>query len=337
MGVILLNIRRRTLHTLSSKVKDSSRLTQGYLICIVGTFIWSFTAIFIRYLTENYDMPPLVLAFWRDIFVFLTLGAVFLLFSRSRLRVPRRQLGFLILYGLLLSVFNSLWTFSVDFNGAAVSTVLAYSSAAFTAVFAWRLFGERLGFVKILAVGMSLAGCVFVSGAYSLEAWRLNTLGIITGLLSGIAFAGYSLMGKASSERQIYPWTALFYTFGFAAVFLFIYNLVSGELLNAAGGSNLFWLGNAWVGWLVLAALAFGPTIGGYGLYTVSLTYLPASVANLIATLEPAFTAILAYLLLDERLNTPQIIGSALIIGGVIVLRLSEGRADPQETILAAG
>jgi drug/metabolite transporter (DMT)-like permease len=333
---IILDVEQQRLNGTSGQTKTTSTLTQGYLICIVGTLIWSFTAIFIRYLTENYQLPPLVLAFWRDLFVFLTLGCVFMLFARTRLQVERRHVKFLLLYGFILSIFNSLWTFSVAINGAAVSTVLAYSSAAFTAVLGWRLFGERLGLLKILAVSLSLLGCVFVSGAYSLAAWRLNSLGIITGLLSGIAFAAYSLMGKASSQRQIYPWTTLFYTFGFGAAFLLLYNLLPA-MASGSSGADLFWLGDAWLGWVVLVTLAVGPTIGGYGLYTVSLGYLPASVANLIATMEPAFTAGLAYLLLGERLSVPQLFGSALIISGVVILRLSEGRAGSEEAALAAG
>jgi drug/metabolite transporter (DMT)-like permease len=77
----------------------------------------------------------------------------------------------------------------------------------------------------------------------------------------------------------------------------------------------------------VLILLGIGPTIGGYGLYTVSLTYLPASVANLVATLEPSMTAVLAYLFLGERLTSPQLFGSALVITGVIILRLNESRS----------
>jgi drug/metabolite transporter (DMT)-like permease len=49
-------------------------------------------------------------------------------------------------------------------------------------------------------------------------------------------------------------------------------------------------------------------------------------VANLIVTLEPAITAAIAYALLGERLNETQIIGSLLILSGVIFLRIYEGR-----------
>lgn len=299
---------------------------RGYLICFIGTILWSFTAIFIRYLNETYSLPPLVLAFWRDALVFAGLALVFLLIAPAQLKVSRKNLAFLLFYGLILSLFNSLWTISVALNGAAVSTVLAYSSAAFTAVFGWRMFGENLGSLKILAVSLSLLGCIFVAGAHDLDAWIANPLGILTGLLSGLAFAAYSLMGKAAAQRQLPPWTALLYTFMFAAGFLLLYNLVPGWLPERGLSGDLLWLGSNLFGWAVLLALALVPTIGGYGLYTVSLNYLPASVANLIATLEPALTAISAYLLLGEILTPVQLFGSALILAGVVVIRLSEGR-----------
>jgi 8-oxo-dGTP pyrophosphatase MutT (NUDIX family) len=92
----------------------------------------------------------------------------------------------------------------------------------------------------------------------------------------------------------------------------------------------LFWLGDAYQGWLVLVLLAVGPTIGGFGLYTVSLNYLSASVANIIATLEPVMTGVQAYFLLGERFTLPQWIGSFLIVAGVIVLRLKEQGGAPQ-------
>ena len=312
------------MSTAAPRQPASSAMTRGYLICITATVIWSSTAIFIRYLTETYKIPPLVLAFWRDLFLAVVLGTAFFIFNRQRLRLKSQDRKFILLYGLVLSLFNSLWTISVALNGAAVSTVLAYSSAAFTAVLGWWLLGERLGWLKMMAVALSLIGCVFVSGAYELSAWKLNPVGVITGLASGIGFAGYSLMGKLAYGRSINPWTALVYTFGVAAVFLFGYNMLSPWLPTGVGSRDLFWLGGEILGWLTLFVLALGPTLGGYGLYTVSLTYLPASVANVIATLEPVMTAALAYFLLAERFTPPQWIGGALIISGVIVLRISE-------------
>jgi drug/metabolite transporter (DMT)-like permease len=121
------------LETAHSADTAAARLTRGYLICLTGTVLWSTTAIFIRYLTVTYDLPALVLAFWRDLTLALCLGLVFLLFRRSLLKLPSGQMRFMLAYGLVLSLFNSLWTISVVLNGAAVSTVLAYSSACWAA------------------------------------------------------------------------------------------------------------------------------------------------------------------------------------------------------------
>jgi len=62
----------------------------------------------------------------------------------------------------------------------------------------------------------------------------------------------------------------------------------------------------------------------GFGLYNVSLTYLPSSVVNLIVTSEPVFTAMFAYILFGEQLTGVQLGGGMLILGGVIFLRIYE-------------
>jgi drug/metabolite transporter (DMT)-like permease len=299
-----------------------SHLTRGYVIALIGTAIWSTTAIFIRYLTTEYDLPPLVLAFWRDLIVAAGLAVGLAVFSPRLFRPGRRQWKFLLVYGFVLSIFNTLWTVAVALTGAAVATVLAYNSPAFTALLAWWFFGERLSPAKIVAVVLSMAGCILVAGAYDLAVWRVNPLGIGAGLLAGLAFAVYSIMGKAAAQRRMPTWSTLLYTFFTAAVFLFLYQLILALIPGSGSSLNLLALGGSPMGWIVLLALALGPTIGGYGLYAVSLTYLPASVANLITSLEPTMTAVLAYFLLGETFTLPQIVGSLLVLLGVVILRV---------------
>jgi drug/metabolite transporter (DMT)-like permease len=185
-----------------------------------------------------------------------------------------------------------------------------------------------LDWVKILAVVFSLVGCALVSEALDPVAWRANLVGVVAGILSGLCYAIYSLMGRTAAQRGLSPWTTVLYTFGFAAVFLLIFNLAPGFVSPnvAASPADLFWLGDALAGWGTLFLLAAGPTLLGFGLYNVSLGYLPSSVANLIVTMEPVFTAVIAYFLLHERLNEMQIAGSVIILAGVAFLRVHEGR-----------
>jgi len=297
---------------------------RGYLVGTAATVSLSFTGILISHLSRAYALPSLVLAVWRDGFVVLGLATAFFLVSRRRFRVAGGLGRFFLVYGLSLALFNTMWTFSVEYNGAAVATVLAFSSPAMTAILAHYLLDEHVGGVKIASIMLSLFGTVLVSGAADPAAWKVNAAGIGFGLLTGLFFAVYNMVGKTSANRSIDPWTTMLYGFSCAVGFLLIFNV----LVNVIGGqgavANLLWLGNAWGGWAILLLLGVGPTLGGYGLYLVSLGYLPATVANLIGALEPVFTAVWAYVVFSEQLSTVQLIGSLILLGSVVLLRLGD-------------
>ena len=299
---------------------------RGYLSGVSATVFLSFTGILISYLNKTYNLPSLVLAFWRDSFAVIGLIVAFTLFSRGRFRLDVSYWKFFVLYGLTLAIFNSMWTFSVQFNGAAVATVLAYSSPAITAILSHLLFKEEINQVKLISIVLSLLGTALVSGAADPSAWKVNSLGILFGLLTGFLYACYSLVGKTAANKSIDPWTTMLYSFGNAIVFLFLFNLIMNTLGRQSLFANFLWLGTSFSGWGILFFLGIGPTIGGFGLYLVTLNYLPATVANLIAALEPALTAIWAYFLLHEQLTLIQLIGSVLVVASVILLRLGEGR-----------
>ena len=297
---------------------------RGYVIGFASTALWSASAVFISHLNSRFGMPPLVLAFWRDLLVTFAVAGTLAFVAPPLLRLSRPNLPFFILYGFVLAIFNSLWTVSVALNGAAVATVLIYISPAFTALIGWRWFGEQITPPKIVAIVLSLIGCVFASGAHDRSAWRVNTVGILVGLGTGLTFTIYSLLGRASSKKGVNPWTATLYTFAFGSTFL----------LLAQRPDTILWLSHplassptgwreAALGWATMLMLAIGPTLGGYGLYTVSLVHLPATTANLIVTLEPALTAGLAYVFLGDHLTPPQFIGGLIILAAVFTLRIT--------------
>lgn len=303
----------------------SSTYSRGYIIALTATVLWSFTGILISYLSKTYALPSLVLAFWRDLFLSIGLALIFALFSRARFHLDRSHWTFLLIYGLTLAIFNSLWTFSVQYNGAAVATVMAFSSPAMTAILSKIFLKEKFSNIKIISILLSLSGIIFVSGAYNPSAWNLNPLGIIFGLLTGLMFAIYNLQGKHASDAQIDSWTALLYSFSMATVFLFLFNIGSDLLITRQPVfTDMLWLGDSVLGWGILFFLGVAPTLGGFGLYTLSIRYLSPTTANLIATLEPAFTAIWAYFLLSEILTGPQLFGGLLVLIGVILLRFTD-------------
>ncbi len=281
---------------------------RGYVLAIAGTFLWSTTGPIIAALLANSTIAPLTLAAWRDIFACLVLLVALSVWARPLLRLARRQWLFVALYGVVLAAMNGMWTVSVARNGAAISTVLVYTAPAFVALGSRWLFGERLGRNIIAALVMSLTGIALVAGLYDPIALAADPLGTIVGIGSAACWAAYSLFGKAAARRGLRAPTLMVYTFGAAGLLLLV--VQRGNGFPSIGAAT----------WLSILGLSAIPTLGGYGLYTASLGYLPAATASLIAATEPALTAFLAWVFLGETLTPIQLVGSALIIGSVLAL-----------------
>ncbi|MBE0151952.1 DMT family transporter [Serratia sp. PL7] len=302
---------------------------QGYVIAIISAMLLAFTAIIIRALTEYYHLPTFVLAFWRAALVALVLLPLLLLFKPQWAYLRREQVPFYAGYGLLLALFNSLWTLSVALNGASVATILTYCSVGFTVFLGWMMYNERLNLRELLVIVVSLGGCFLVSNGDSMGNSRFDLLGLMVGMLSGIGYTLYTLGGRIASERRYPVWNTILYVFGFSAVYQWLFNTLLTFFPLAAfhGMAGDLWFlsqgvqGIQWSGWLLLFTLAAGPTLLGFGLYNISLKTLPLAVANLILSLELVFTAVIAYFLLGENMNQLQLLGSALVMGGVLMLR----------------
>jgi drug/metabolite transporter (DMT)-like permease len=303
---------------------NQEKLNQGFVIAFFSAIILSFTGILIRLVSEDYQLPALILAFWRDIFVVLCAFPFFIFIRPTLLRIKKKHILFLIAYGSVLALFNILWTLAVTLTGASIATVLVYSSTGFTALLGWLFLKEILGWTKVLAVILCLVGCLFVSGAVDVNAWQTNTLGILSGALSGLLYAMYNLFGRYATQRGLNPWTTLFYTFLIAALILLLINVLPLDFIpkTASRPMELLQLGSQWRGWGLLILLAAGPTLIGFGLLNVSLGMLPSSTVNLILTLEPVVTGIVAFFLLGERLTHIELIGSGLILTALFMVRL---------------
>lgn len=298
----------------------SNNRTRSVLIALAGTTAWATTGIFFSVLLNRYQLAPLALAFWRDLFIAVVALAGLRVVRPAALHISRKDMPFFLGYGFVgLSTFNAMWIYSVKFNGAAVATVLAYSSPAFTVLLARAVLGEALTARKLVAAFVCLLGCAFVARAESPATWQVNPLGILVGLGTGVAFACYSLAGRWSAGRFASSWTVTAYGFLFAA----------GGLALVQRPATLFSLGTEWSGWALLLFLAVGPSLVGYALYTHSLRDLPASTAGLIAALEPALAALMAVVFLGEQLVLSQWLGVALILGAVVLVQFEPDPAVP--------
>ncbi|MCP3955338.1 MAG: EamA family transporter, partial [Desulfobacterales bacterium] len=74
--------------------------------------------------------------------------------------------------------------------------------------------------------------------------------------------------------------------------------------------------------WIALVSMAFFCTYGAYYCYYIGLRHMEASRASITATLEPVVAAVVAYFWWGETFALLGYIGSALILGAVILMVL---------------
>lgn len=301
----------------------------GYSLALLAALAWSLTGPGIKFLLDTYHMPNLSVAFWRDAVIALGCVAAFGLFRPAILRVNRHELRAFALVGALsIGIYHALWVLSIALNGAAVAIVLIYTFPTFVTLGSWLLFGERPQRSQFVALVVALLGCVLLARAYDPAVLRVSWLGLLVGLATGLTHAIYVLFSQRSVQSRS-PWTSLTYTMLFGAITLLIMSLI-------ANPADLTAVGVDPVPWLILLVLALGPTLGGYALFTMALRHLPGPTASLVAVTEAPAGALLAFVLLGERLAWLQILGIALIIGAMLVPQLVR-RAQAQPLSEAVG
>jgi drug/metabolite transporter, DME family len=310
---------------------DSSLRLRGALLVLVAAALWGTLGTFYTWAREGFGLTPLTIVFWRAALAALALGAFYfgfwiLDFGRRRRRVPKSKtqnpkssdFALFGLFGLLgVTAFYLLYIYAVVLVGVAVAVVLLYTAPIFVALMAWRWLGEGFGARKVVALALTFVGCALVARAYNPALLQVNAVGILCGLGSAFTYALYSILGKVSLGRGYAIGTLSLWVYGIGAAGLLVVALF-------AGPGQLFAMGSSLEAWGLLLVLALAQTLGALWAYVAGLRHLEAGVASIIATFEPVVAALLAFFVLRETIEWPQVAGGALILGaGMIVVQSS--------------
>lgn len=296
---------------------------------LLAAALWGTLGTIYKLGTNELGLTPMTVVFWRATLAGIILGVALAIVRPimgkgfSSLRVRWADLPIFVAFGLLgVTAFYLLYIYAVVLVGVAVAVVLLYTAPAFVALMSWRFLGEGFGPRKIAALLLTLLGCALVARVYDPTLLQVNIVGILCGLGSAFTYALYSILGKLSLRRGYPISTMSFYVYAIGALGLLTAALFSATTTEQPGGlDQLFAMGTDLTAWGVLLLLALAQTIGALYAYTTGLRYLEAGTASIVATFEPLVAACLAYFVLQETLEWPQLAGGALIILAVVLLQ----------------
>ncbi|HEU4672155.1 MAG TPA: DMT family transporter [Candidatus Limnocylindrales bacterium] len=282
-----------------------ARLVPGpRLAALLGAMCIAFSGIFYR----EALVSPSTAAVFRCFYGLPVLVAVAVWERRRFGPLPPAAWRLAVVAGVFFAGDLLFWHHAIEQVGAGLATVLGNMQILVVAVVAWLVLGESPTVRSVAAIPVVLVGAVMISGVVGQGAYGANPLlGVVFGTVTAFCYAGYLLVIRHGGRDVRRP--------GGPVAIATASTMVIAALVGAIGGDLS--LAPSWPahGWLV----AYGVTSQslGYLLISLSLPRLPATLTSTILLSQPVATVGLAMVLLGESPSVIQLLGVALIVGGI--------------------
>lgn len=283
-------------------------LTTGAMLVGLSALGYSFNPIFAKF-AYSFGANAISLGCIR--FTFAAAGLWLMVLARKEGReVPVAQrLRLLALGAMGIAMVALLYFTALEHIQASLATGLFYTYPAMTAVIAV-LRGEGPGKAGVAGLALTAAGTWMLLGK-DLGNGGFTWQGALLILGGAVVYTGYMLLGNVWARGVSPTVSSAYMTTGSAAVYM-VLALVTRPVMP--GGGAYVWG----------AGMALVTTIFALITFWAGVPRVGTTRAAIISNLEPVFTAMLAVLLLGERLTLPQTLGIALVILGAVAAQLKE-------------
>jgi drug/metabolite transporter (DMT)-like permease len=244
---------------------------------------------------------------------------------RGRWGLLRSQAGVVLGYGALAVAGAQLAYFSaIQHLSVGVALLIEYLAPVLIVGYLWARTGRRPGRLTAAGVGLSLAGLVLVLDLTGQV--RINLVGVLWALMAAIGLAAYFLLsdhGGDDADRSVPPIALAGAGLVVGSVILGVAG-ASGVLPMAASTDDVRLAGLTVPWWAAGLELAIVAGSFAYVLGIVAVRRLGSTVASFISLTEVLFAVLFAWLLLGQLPMPVQLLGGALIVSGVIAVRVGE-------------
>ena len=263
--------------------------------------IWGTTAIATKVALESY--PPFILSVGRWL-VSLAIMLPVMRWFGVRPLLDRRT-AFLGLSGIV--GFNVFYTFGLERTTAANGSLLNGALPVVVALISFLVLKERMTALAVAGILISMAGVVITIVGATLNASVLGNLLVFGAVLS---WAIYTIYNRARMRHE----NAMSIIAG-SAIFgvLFMAPMAVIEWTQQAPMAPDLELA------AIVLYLSLGPAMAANYLWVFALTRVSASQAAVFSNLTPVVGIGLAWLILNEPITRFHVIGSILVIFGVVL------------------
>ncbi|RDH44877.1 DMT family transporter [Zooshikella ganghwensis] len=279
------------------------------MLLVCAMFLWGSSFIALKIAFTAY--PPLLVIFIRMLIA--SSCFVFIWKYANRFKYQAGDWKYLALMGLFEPCLYFLCeTYALQNTTASAAGMITALLPLLVVIAAAIFLKEKIN--KQVGIGLALAligACwLSLSGKSSADAPN-PLLGNFFEFLAMICATGYTLVVKKLSSR----YSALFLT----AIQAFIGTLFFSPALFLTDLPTEF----PYTPTIAIVYLGIVVTLGAYGLYNISLSYISATQASVFVNLIPVFTILLAFIILGEKLTHQQLMAVLLVFLGLLVSQIA--------------
>jgi drug/metabolite transporter (DMT)-like permease len=190
---------------------------------------------------------------------------------------------------------------------ASEAVVIAYTMPVWTALLAWPLLGERMTWMRVLALVMAFGGIAVLTGSNGFAASLAKLPGILLALVGAIGFALGTIFLKRFPIR-LPAATSAAWQIGAGCLPVALIGLAFEHPSFATLSTT---------GWACLVYMIFIQFCLAYLCWFAALERLPASVAAIGTMAVPVIGVIVSAIALHEPLGPGQIAALVLTLAGV--------------------
>lgn len=291
----------------------SDRRVIGLLCGIVAGISYGTNPLFAKPLLES-GVPVLVMLFFRYALSATLLG-IWMVLNGEKLSTSRRELGLLVVLGLLFAGSSIFLFASYEFIPSGLATTLVYLYPVFVALImvflhfypSWQTW---------LSIVATFGGILLLSS--SSQGADIQLPGIFLAVLSALSYAHYLIIVNRSSRiKNVSERTITFYALATGTVLFFIMRLIQGGSLVEGVDTPADWAN--------LVGLAIVPTILSLLTLAVSTRFIGPTKTSILGVFEPLTAILIGTALFGEPLTWKMGLGIAICVAAVVFMILKPG------------
>ena len=236
--------------------------------------------------------------------------------DRGSLRTPPRELGFVVVYGVV-GVAMVQWLYFLALARIPVSLTLLIEFTAPLMVALWVRFVLRRPVRRRLwpALALVLVGLALVARVWA--GLTVDGFGLVAAVVAACSLAAYYVMGERGVATRD-PVSLAGLSFAAAAVFWAVvqpwWTFPFARLADPVAV-----LGFGVPTWVLVLWVIMRGSVVPWVLVLTGLRSVGAARAGLVGTLEPVVASGVAWVVLGEALSPVQIAGGAVVVGGIVL------------------